>query len=296
MRILRILLLPLLLCLVAPAALVPGSAAGAAPPRIPRLVEIRAAHHPGYDRVVFEFEGRLPSSVRARYVDRLVADGSGRPVRIAGQAVLRLRFAPAVAHDDQGRPTVLGRRALALPNVMTFVRAGDFESVTTYGLGLAKRTRFEVFTLRRPSRVVVDVRAAFRTVDREVYFLDRDNFVAGEEPFFSSRLRPVRAVAPATGVMDRLFAGPLLREQDEGLRLLRSRAKGFADLAVEDGIARVRLVGGCSSNGSTVTIAGEILPTLKQFPTVDHVKIFDPAGDTEDPTGPGDSIPGCLEP
>jgi hypothetical protein len=259
-------------------------------------VEIRAAHHPGYDRVVFEFRRGLPSSVQVRYVKRLRGDASGLPVRIAGRAILQVRFTPAEAHNDQGRQTVLARRALALPNVMTFVRSGDFEGVTTYGLGLAKRTKFDVFTLRSPSRVVIDIRAAFRTVDRKVYFFNQDNFVDGDEPYFSSRMRPVRVGTPATGVMDRLFAGPLLRERAQGLRLLRSHAKGFRDLSIEDGIARVRLTGRCSSDGSTVTIAGEIMPTLRQFPTVDWVKIYDRAGNTEDPTGPSDSIPECLEP
>jgi hypothetical protein len=184
----------------------------------------------------------------------------------------------------------------ALPNLMTAVRAGDFEGVTTYGLGLAKRTGFQVFTLQNPARVVVEVGAAFPTVDRRVFFLNLDNYLDNVEPFFTSVMRPVRAGAPATGVMDRLFAGPVRSEKADGLRLLRSRATGFADLVVQDGVAGVRLTGGCSSNGSTVTIAGEIMPTLRQFPSVDWVKIFDPSGDTASPTGDSDSIPACLEP
>jgi hypothetical protein len=144
--------------------------------------------------------------------------------------------------------------------------------------------------------VVVDIRAAFPTVNRRVFFLDRDAFVAGNPPFFRPRLRPVPPTAPATGVMDRLFAGPLQSERADGLRLLRSHATGFTALRIRDGIARVRLTGGCDSDGSTVTIAGEIKPTLRQFATVDWVKILDPAGSTEIPTGPSDSIPVCLEP
>jgi Fe-S cluster biogenesis protein NfuA len=77
---------------------------------------------------------------------------------------------------------------------------------------------------------------------------------------------------------------------------VRSRAAGFVDLAIVGGVARVRLRGGCSSGGSTVTIAGEIMPTLRQFDTVDWVKVLDPSGSTADPTGPGDSIPDCLNP
>ena len=107
---------------------------------------------------------------------------------------------------------------------------------------------------------------------------------------------PVLPATPATGVMDRIFAGPVPREDARGLRLLRSEATGFTRLGVRAGVARVQLVGGCISGGSTVTIAGEIMPSLRQFSTVDFVKIYDPAGRTENPTGQVDSIPACLEP
>jgi hypothetical protein len=276
-------------------------AAGLAPttalavPVTPTLVAIRAGHHPGFDRIVYEFEGGLPSSSRVRYVDKLISDGSGRRVRIAGRAVLKVRFGGAQAHDAQGE-TVLKRKAFALPNIMTTVRAGDFEAVVTYGIGLAKRTDFQVFRLQDPARVVIDVRAAFRTVNRKVFFFNLDNYVDNVEPFFSSVVRPVRPISPATGVLDRLFAGPLRSEKPDGLRLLRSHATGFADLTIADGVARVRLTGGCSSDGSTVTIAGEIMPSLRQFPSVDWVKILGPAGNTGSPTGDSDSIPACLEP
>lgn len=301
------LLTPLLMAaLIAPAASLAEASAtapagvrgttAAATPSVPTLVRVSAGHRQGWDRVVFRFRGGLPGT-RVRYVDRLIADGSGLPVRIAGQAVLRVRFEPAQAHTDAGVPTAAPRRrAFALPNVMTAVRAGDFEAVTTYGLGLAKRSRFRVRTLEEPSRVVVEVRAAFRTVDHQVFFFDRDRFLDATEPYFVPVTRMVRPATPATGVMDRLFAGPTTREQEDGLRLLRSGATGYTDLAVEDRVASVRLVGGCSSGGSTVTIAGEILPTLRQFDSVDWVKLYDPAGTTLDPDGPGDSTPECLEP
>lgn len=292
MRIPRLLPLAVLAALVMPAT-PSGSAATA--PAVPTLVGIRAAHHPGFDRVVFEFRGGLPSSRRVRYVDHLLADASGLPVRIAGRAVLRVRFEAARAHDAGGA-TAPGRTAFALPDVMTTVRAGDFESVTTYGIGLAKRTHVHVFTLAHPSRVVVDIRAAFPTVNRKVWFLDRNRFLANKRPFFTPRPRPVRPSTPGTGLMDRLFAGPLRAEKAGGLRFLRSGARGFSHLSITDGVARVRLTGGCTSHGSTVTIADEITPTLRQLAPVHWVKIYDPAGHTERPTGHSDSIPTCLEP
>ena len=274
-----------------------GAERGSTAPVTPVLVGVRAAHRDGVDRVVFEFRGGLPATRQVRYVDRLFADGSGRRVRVAGQAILRVRFERAQAHTDDGSPTAAPRRsAYALPNVMTAVRAGDFEAVTTYGLGLARRTPVRVTTLQAPPRVVVEVGAGFATVQRKVWFLDRDRFVDNQEPYFVAVRRPVGPGAPAAGLMDRLFAGLLPAERDRGLRLLRSGATGYDDLTVAGGVADLRLTGHCRSGGATVSIAGEVLPTLKQLATVDRVVLRDAAGSTLDPDGPGDSTPACLEP
>jgi hypothetical protein len=56
------------------------------------------------------------------------------------------------------------------------------------------------------------------------------------------------------------------------------------------------LAGQPASNGATVTVANLIMPTLKQFPSVDHVKLYDPSGHTQQPGGRTDSIPASLEP
>nr|WP_300051161.1 hypothetical protein [uncultured Nocardioides sp.] len=300
MRVSR-LLSPVLALALAPALATASRAQSphetAAAPPTPVLVAVRAAHRGDVDRVVFEFRGGLPAKREVDYVDRLFADGSGRRVRVAGQALLRVRFERAQAHTDDGSPTAAPRRvAYALPNVMTAVRAGDFEAVTTYGLGLARRTPVRVTTLQAPPRVVVEVGAAFATVQRKVWFLDRDRFVEDQEPFFVAVRRPVVPGAPATGLMDRLFAGPLAGERSRGLRLLRSGATGYDDLTVVGGTADLRLTGRCRSGGSTVSIAGEVLPTLEQLPTVDRVVLRDASGSTLDPDGPGDSTPACLEP
>ena len=61
-------------------------------------------------------------------------------------------------------------------------------------------------------------------------------------------------------------------------------------------MARVQLTGTITSGGSTFTIASEIMPTLKQFPSVHWVKIYDRTGRTERPFGDSDSIPFSLEP
>ena len=291
-----------LLALAGPALAVTSPAAGvrATPASTPTpvLVAVRATHNGGtVDRVVFEFSGGVPSKRDVAYVERIVADGSGRPVRVAGQALLRVRFEPAQAHADDGQPTEAPRRvAFGVPNVLTAVRAGDFEGITTYGLGLARRTPVRITTLQDPPRVVVRVGADFPVVMRHVWFFNRRRFLENREPFFARNLRWVAPGAPATALMDRLFAGPDPYERARGQRLLRSGASGYDDLTISNGTADLRLTGGCRSGGSTVTIAGEILRTLRQLPTVDRVVLRDPAGHTLDPTGPGDSTPECLEP
>jgi hypothetical protein len=143
---------------------------------------------------------------------------------------------------------------------------------------------------------VIDVDTPFRTVLKHVYFENRPRFSVGHQPYVTAVLRPVLPGTPATGVMDRLFAGPTAAEEASGLGFQPSRATGFTGLSIAGQVARVRLTGGCSSRGSTFSIADEIYPTLKQFPTVDFVKIYDPKGHTERPGGASDSIPFCLEP
>ena len=153
------------LAAAAPAAGQPGFGTGpvsvSAPASTPQ-VELRSATvamGPTYDRVVFTFAGP-PPRVRARYVGRLVEDGSGRVVRIPGRAFLELVFEPARAHDDRtGRPGCAPRAQSPTMPMLRHVRlVGDFEGQVTYGLGLSARTPYRV--MRAPSRraVIVDVR------------------------------------------------------------------------------------------------------------------------------------------
>jgi hypothetical protein len=206
-------------------------------------------------------------------------------------------MASARGHDDNGNGTYgPTRRTYPLLNVIQVVNSGDFEGVLTFGIGLAQRTGVSVFTLTGPSRIVVDIATPARTVPANVHFLDLDRFESGVPPYTRAVTRPVIPPATARGALQRLFAGPTQDELAQRLRFVDSDATGFADLSIVDGIARVRLTGGCSSHGSTFSVADEIIPTLRQFGSVRWVKIYDPQGNTERPTGQTDSIPECLEP
>jgi len=271
------------------------------PPTQSSLEVIRAAHHPGFDRVVFEFDGPIPPA-EVSYVRRLVGDPSGLPVPLPGPATLQVTMRDTVAHDELG-DRASRRNPFALPNVMSVLQSGDFEGVVTYGIGLAERQPFTTFTLSDPSRLVVDIEAAFPTVTEQVFFIDVGLVEEGETPYVTPVARPVLPLTPAGGVMDRLFAGPTSEEAEAGLLpptfpslTARSGATGYKNLRITNDIARVKLTGGCDSGGSTITVADEIMPSLRQFPNVDFVKIYDPSGETERPHGRSDSIPTCLEP
>ncbi len=263
---------------------------------IPILKKIRAASHVGFDRVVFEFDGPVPAQPDVSFVPEIIADPSGLPVPIIGRALLGVTFSSANGHDEDGNVFTDERTTFGLPNVIQVVRSGDFEAVLSFGIGLARHTQFSVFTLTNPSRVVIDITVPFQTVQAQIFFVDSHRFALGQPPYVQAVLRPV--IAPNVGArsLDWLFAGPTPAELAGGLTFVNSDATGFSSLTISNQIARVRLLGGANSHGSTLTIANEIFPLLKQFPTVRWVKIYDPTGHTETPTGQSDSIPAGLEP
>jgi hypothetical protein len=152
MRLVRTVVLSVVLAVYLLALAAPAGAQSS-----PTLVDVRAGRHPGFDRVVFEFRGGLPSH-RVRHVDRLVQDGSGNQVQVAGAADLEVVFQDAIAHDGNGQPTVGPRRfSPRFPVLEEVALVGDFEGVVSYGLGLDHRVPFKTSTLSNPSRLVVDL-------------------------------------------------------------------------------------------------------------------------------------------
>lgn len=260
------------------------------------LVAVRASHHTGYDRLVLQFTGPVPSRHGLTWVDRVISDPKGTTMKVAGHAFAVLHLSPATAFGSTGTLTVPRRITFALPNVTQTVVSGDFEAVLSFAVGLQRRVAAHVFTLRSPSRVVVDFPTPYSWTTGRIFYLDRAHYATGTRPYTVGVTRPLIPPAVARQALERLFAGPTRAELARNLRFVRSGATGFANLSIVAGIARVRLTGGCNSGGATYTIANEIRPTLRQFASVRWVKIYDPLGRTERPTGNSDSIPLCLEP
>lgn len=124
------------------------------------LVGIRVGAHDGYDRIVLDFQGSNPQ-YDAKYVPQLLQDGSGRPVDVAGNAFLQITMQGAAAHDEHGHPTYTGAHILDTPSlkeVKAVALTGDFESVLTVGLGIAKKDNYSISTLSTPTRLIIDVR------------------------------------------------------------------------------------------------------------------------------------------
>ena len=131
--------------------------------------------------------------------------------------------------------------------------------------------------------------------DVEVWFVDQAKLTAGEDPWVKL-VRKVGARQPAKNALWVLFKGPTPAEQQAGLHLFRNGAEGFDGFTLEGDTVTVRLRGGCRAEGGTITIYDHIQRTLEAFPDIEHVKVLDPAGRTQDPEGPTDSRPACLEP
>lgn len=123
------------------------------------LRAVRAARHEGYDRTVFAFDGPLPG-YHVEYVDRPAhACGSGEAVFLDGEAWLLVRFTPARAYTDDGRPTVPhGRTRTDLPVLVETAVTCDFEGEVAFVLGLTSPGGYRLTALTDPARLAVDVR------------------------------------------------------------------------------------------------------------------------------------------
>ena len=123
------------------------------------LVDVRAARHDGYDRVVFEFEAARPAVHVEPAAEPVRACGSGEVVELPGAGSLLVRLTRARAHTEAGEATVdPSRRDLDLPAVRALARTCDFEGEVSWAIATSGAAAFRVTTLNAPARIVVDLR------------------------------------------------------------------------------------------------------------------------------------------
>ena len=120
-----------------------------------QLTNIRPASHAGdgYDRIVFDFSGGIPSWDLTRQESAtFTRDASGQQVTLDGSAGLKL-----VLRDADLADTVAGDLQPRFSSVREVAQLGNFERVLTYGIGLSSSQCVRVLPLSNPSRLAIDV-------------------------------------------------------------------------------------------------------------------------------------------
>jgi hypothetical protein len=132
------------------------------------LTDVRIGTHGCFERVVFELRPRAgerdgPPGYLVEYQPGpITEDPSDRPVPVKGTAFLVVRLdamgfdlSKADAPATYTGPPVV--EAAGTTRVQEVRRAGDFEGVTTWVIGLDSKRPFSVTTEPSPTRLVVDV-------------------------------------------------------------------------------------------------------------------------------------------
>ncbi len=122
------------------------------------VVDIRVGEHQGFDRVVFELSG--PGAGWSIEYGDATAQGSGMPVEVSGNAVLRVAIHGVGYPDDlpEGvepwlEPNVQGPGT----SVIEVVPDTIFEGIHTFFIGTDDELPFFVGELDDPDRLVIDV-------------------------------------------------------------------------------------------------------------------------------------------
>jgi len=125
--------------------------------RVTQLWNLRTGNNTTFDRIVFD-ERVSASGFNVRYVSQVRYDASGAVVPLKGRYFLRVVITGATTASLPGMPSVMPSVVTpGLPEVVQIRKAGEFERVVSYGIGLNRYRGFRVFRLSSPTRLVIDV-------------------------------------------------------------------------------------------------------------------------------------------
>lgn len=120
--------------------------------------DIRVGGHDGFERIVIEFENQLPS-YHIEYVDEpYIQCGSGNQLWLTGDALLKISFFPAMAHNEKGERMVQSSQGIFFPIIKEVEIACDYEGEVTVLAGVGEPKPFAATEFRGPARLVVDIR------------------------------------------------------------------------------------------------------------------------------------------
>lgn len=122
---------------------------------------LRIGHHPGFDRVVYEFGGEGSPGWRVAYVDQAIQDASGKVLDVPGTSILEVQITGSAYPFDSGVEEYSGPDPLTDPSatVVSEVQLATlFEGVTQSFIGIdAAEPPFSVTVLDNPTRLVIDI-------------------------------------------------------------------------------------------------------------------------------------------
>lgn len=125
------------------------------------VTDVRVAHHPGFDRVVYEMAGTGKPGWTVSYVAEAIQDGSGMVLDLAGDGTLSVAISGSAYPMDSGATPFSHATAVHGDGttVVTEVQGWSvFEGITGSFIGLTEAGHpFRVYLLDDPVRVVVDV-------------------------------------------------------------------------------------------------------------------------------------------
>jgi hypothetical protein len=139
-----------------PAGFTTGGVSGGSSATIVNVTAVRVGAHPGYDRVVIEFSGAVPSyTVTPQSDSRFTLTPKGGTVTLEGTngVLITVQHINWTAYAG---PTSLRPE---FPYLREARLIQNFEGVQQWGLGIAGIVAVRVFTLTSPARLVVDVTA-----------------------------------------------------------------------------------------------------------------------------------------
>ncbi|MEE4493248.1 AMIN-like domain-containing (lipo)protein [Streptomyces sp. BE230] len=126
----------------------------------PCIQGIRFATHDGYDRLVFDFNGKTDFTTETNTTG-LYTPLSGQDTYLTtkGASYLFIRMTPASFYDDAGNQVFTSpmQQVVDLPTLKGIQLTGVHAGVISFGISLGPSTRYNAFQLTQPDRLVIDV-------------------------------------------------------------------------------------------------------------------------------------------
>ncbi len=127
------------------------------------LNRVDVSGHTGFDRVTFTFDGGTPfpgyNVKLSKAGETLSCDGKEQPSKLSGDVLLIVELDPARA--SRGGKSLVPVRTHTVRGQQRIVQAGltcDAADQVTWAAGLSQGSEVRIIELRKPQRLVVDVR------------------------------------------------------------------------------------------------------------------------------------------